>query len=244
MLQVFQSNTSSGALRYGYDVLTETVVDISGEPPLLAGKNFQSATRGFSAFLLQFLAQTPVAIPNSLDSLSRKDFTVACCGDVANPKINSQETVDVYGVRFFDVANRQQVKLAFTKNQIAFALTIKQHRLLTFTAHVGDFLAPGGGPDRHTVRIPPEYTIIEGDASQGTERPLDFPIEFVGIGHFRNAANDDLSGESKFFFDRVISQMVQGKLAKGFLFPGRFANGITRSVGLLHSRKQGGVLFG
>lgn len=243
-LQVFQGNSPSSALRNGDYAFTETMVDISGEPPLLTGKNFQSATRGFRAFLLQFLAQASVAIPNSLDGLSRKDFTIACSGNVTNPKVNSQESVDVYGIRFFDIADRQQVKLTFTKNQITFALTIKQHKSLAFAAYVGDFLASLSSPDRHTVRIPPEYAVIEGNTPERTERPFGFPVELVSIGHFRNAADDDLSSEIEVFFDPVVSQTVQGKFTEGFVFPGCFADSIAGRVCPLQSFDQGSVLFG
>lgn len=243
MCKVFQSYPASSAFCYGYNAFTQAVVDVSGKTALLAGEFFQTPSRGFSPFLLQFLAQAPMSVSNLFDGFPRKHFTIRGCGNVGDAQVNTQEAINVYGIRFFDIADGQQVKLAFTENQVTFPLAIQKHGGLALTTNKGDLLSSSHGPDRHMVRIPAQNAVIKGDAAQGPEDTFSFSVKFVGVSDLGNATHHDLSREAKFLFDRMVGQVVQSEFAKSFLFPSRFTNNVTRSIGQLHSFKQGGMLF-
>jgi len=244
MRKVFQSYPASGAFSYGYDAFTQAMVEVGGKAPFLARELFQASPGGLGAGPLQLLAKAPVPVTDIFDGIPGENLTIGSGGDIAHPQVDAQKAIDIFGVRVFHVADRQQVKLAVAVNQVGFPLAVEQQSRLAFTADKGDLLASGERPDGHVFGIPAQNTVIVGDTAQGSEGAQSFPVQFVGIGDLGDAADYDLGGQIEVGLHLVVSKFVQVVLAELFLGPGCLTDGVARGIGPLDGVQQDGVLIG
>src|SRR5262245_65912118 len=74
--QVFECDGASGVLRFGYQMLTNFVINVSGKPSLLARKFFESALGRLRAFGLEFGPQAAVTIAHMVDLVPGVNFAV------------------------------------------------------------------------------------------------------------------------------------------------------------------------
>ncbi len=93
------------------------------------------------------------------------------------------------------------------------------------------------------VRVPGQDAVIEGNRAVALKRPLHLAIEFVGIGDFGNAADEQLRAQADLDAQIVVEPALQRIAPKLVRLPGRSTNHVAGLVGALQCRQQGSMLF-
>lgn len=227
MRQIFQRNRPLRAFGRRHNLRTQVVIDPCSKPPLLSRKRTQAAAAAQRAFLLQFLAQPPMAIAHVLDGLSLVNTTIRIGCDVGNAHINANN-VD-YGLWFFrhNFRRGKQVPFAANKHEIAFATAMCKQRTLAFTANERNSLASLNCPDRDRISFVGKNAVIEGDRATSLECALCVAIQRIGIRNFGNATHDKLRRHVKGCFGVLIRQLVDAKLLELAYIPRSRAYSIT-----------------
>lgn len=119
--QIFQGYRTLRALGSCNDTLAHNVVGIALKTALSAGQLAQVALGRQRAVSLQSRAKALMALARALYRLAGVDRPVRISGDVGHAQVNAQGGVYLGFIRIGNVADGQQVKLAFAVDQIGFA---------------------------------------------------------------------------------------------------------------------------
>lgn len=231
MRQILQRNRPLRAFHLRHDLLTQIVIDPCSKPPFLSRKRTQAAAAAQRSFLLQLLAQPPMAIAHVLDRFRLMDNTIGIGCDVGHTQINT------YGVGYrlwflwHNFRRGEQIPLATNEHKITFANAVGQQRALVFAANERNRLASLNCPDRDSISLVGKNAIIKGNRAKWLEGAFGFPIQLVGVRNFGNAAHHKLSRQTKCFFGVVVRQLVNAELLELACIPGDIAYRVTSSVG-------------
>lgn len=228
-LEVFQSNRPVRAFGSLNNALRNYVVGIGLKPALFAGNLFQFAACRLRALALQSRPQSSIAGSVFLNLRTGVDVPTTVRSQIDNAEVNSQNAFNILFGWVGDVAGGKQVKLAFVKNKIAFALPKSKVSKLATTSRKRDVNATVHRPDRDRlpVRVPSQNAVVIREGSVRLERPFGLPVKFVGVCDFGNRPNNDLRRKSGLFPDGRVNKFVKVELTEGFIFPGYIADPVT-----------------
>lgn len=239
--------SAASALSRSNNGLTDIVVCPSREALFFLASLLEQAACRLRTFGLKLAPKLTVAIANILDCLALVDSTVTVNRDIGDANINAQETVNVQRSGLINVADSEQIELAVDTSKVGFALLGLQQLPLVFTANERNYLTPRHCPDRNRVarQAPVEHAVIVGNATQRPKCSLCFLIQLVRIGHFGDAANNDLRRQVELLTNRVVGQFVKRELTKGLCLPCYLANLRASSIGRLKGYlEQFGLFWG
>ncbi len=243
--QILKCDGAICALRGLYELLGYAVINIFAETRLPTCHVFQAAFGGLRAFLLKFASQVAVAVTNVLNCLARVEIAVTVYRDILNTQINTQNAFNVNRFAFFHIAHRKQVERPFDVDQIGFTLLGLEQFQLTFSRCKRNRQPTSNRPDGDLLvrQSPIQHSIIISDAAMWLKDAPFTLIQLVSIGHFRDTADHDLSGEIKLSAGFVVGQLMQFELRKGFAIPCPLADVVTSSISSFQRLEQVIVLF-
>ena len=247
--KVFEGNAAPGAFGLSYHLLADAVVYVFCEARFSTSAFLEQPPRRLSAFLLQLLAQTAMAVMGVIDMTARVHVSVRIHGDVHNAQVNAEKSIGIVLRRLFNVARGVKVKLAIAQNQVRLALLRLEKFALPIATNIGDLLSATDCPDRDQrtlISVPSQDPLVIGDSGKGAKLMLSCPVKLVSISYAGNAADNYLGRQVRELLTRfMVSQSVQGILAETLALPSLIAQVITSRVGLADCfRKCCGLLFG
>ena len=244
-LEIFQSDTTSGALRRAHQDLGDAVVDISLEPGLCASDLAELSCRGLRPLPLQIATTMGIDAAMLLNVSARVHGAIGVGGNVYNTQIDPKQVGRILLGGLFDRTRATQVERPTEVHEIDFTLPLWQESPLVVATDKEDRLSSFEGPDRHLIAgCEPQNAVIVGNRPMLAKGPRCFPVELIGIGDLRNTPHRHLCRQPKACFDGIVSSCVQGVLTKGLRLPGCGADGITSGVGTFQRLEQGGLLRG
>ena len=239
--QFFQGQGSVGVFRFGYQMFADAVVGISCKSAFLTRQALEFALGGGRAFGLEFGSQEAIAVADMVDRLARMDLPLVVDGNVDDAQIHAQGPFNHTGLGFLRLTGRQEEKSASGEERVAFALAPLKQFPLAFSTDKRDEQPAVDGPDRDGVILqsPGQDAVIKGDTPLGLECPLGVSFKFIGIGHFGDHPDCQLSRQSKPIPDCSIAAVMQIILAKGLRFPGRLTDPLSGRIGLKKGLPKG-----
>ena len=243
--QVFQRNPSVRAFGVENESLADLVVDVLLKASLPARQLPEMASGRFRAALLQITAQALLLAAVVFNRRARLRSAVAGRGDVSHAQINAQGRIHVTLVGIRNFACRQQVERAVAVDQIAFTLAVAQEFVLALTRLIGDAQPSSDAPNRDgvVVGIPRQNPVIVANRPVRLERARRVPVEFVGVGHLRQAADHDLRRQATALTRGVVGRCLQVKTPEFLQFPRLLAEPVAQAVGLFQRLQQVRPLF-
>lgn len=177
--QPFDGDPASGAFSHGHDVLADLVVQVGCEAGILASIIPQQSPRGGRVFGLQARPHTllPGSVP--IQSAARDSIAVAGCGDVHDPQIHADKSVDRWFVPHLrGVDNGMQQPLAVLMDQVGLAdgSASQQSQMFGLAQESQVANSTGHGPNRHgrfaagRWYLPGEASSVEGLSGFSAER--------------------------------------------------------------------------
>ncbi len=151
--QIFKGKCTASAFGFLNNLLGNPMIGIRLKTALLAAEVLQAPFRAFCADRLRPITAALVALAYSFNLCATVLVAVAVGGKVRYPKIDTQHRVSIIRRWFVNRARCQEVELSFTKDQIAFALTVAQQLALVFTARKRDRLATVNRLDRNRLLV-------------------------------------------------------------------------------------------
>ena len=238
--QVFQRNAAVGVFGFFYNGLADIVVGPGSEATFFASQFFQTATCRLCTLGLQLSAQLPLAIANRLDRLALVNRLVTIDGDIRNAHVNAQKLVNVLWSWLVNVAGRKQVEFTVNQAQVRFTTLMDKHSFVVLTRNKAHALATVNRPYRNLVfiHLPGQDTGVVRDRPKRLEGALSLAVKLVGVSHFGDTSNDNLSGQVKQTPNVVVDQLVNRELPKGLRIPSLLAYPIARSIGRLKGTLQ------
>jgi len=238
--QIFQGNPFAFALGLLNNSLSYRMVYDARSRSLFPRKPFQGPTRPACAFGLKRTSYALTLDSILFDFLSRHFFACRKRGDMEQPKIHTKKLFYIFDVLFGYLGCLKKKEFSLPGNQVCLAFNERQP--VGTVTDKRDFQTSIDGPQGDSILGVRKNPLIIGDCSQRLKNSFAFAIKLVGIGHFRNAADHDLSGKTR-VLDLPIRRPMQFELIEDFLFPGNLGNPIASAVSSAHGSKQRGSLF-
>lgn len=206
---------------------------------------FQKSLGTFRPLSLK-LRTKPVASSTKVSGVrTREVLSVARGCNIDNSDVHAEpfERLTLLGVGH--IHGHEEVELALSENKICLA-AIKQEQLpLVVATNEGDTLPSFYCPNTHGLAFPGQDAGIVRDRAEGSKRPLCFPVQFVGVGHLCDGANDDLGRKvGKRGSTLGVGSLVQRKLSPCFRHPSLLGKPVACGVGVPKSLLQHHYLFG
>ncbi len=245
-LEVFNGYASRAAFGFRNKLLADDMVGVGLEAALSAAELFQAAFGALCANALKRGASFRVALTRLFNLCSTIDIAVASGGKVDDTKIDAQRVVNLRWWWRIDVARYQQVEASLAIHQITLTLARLQQVLLTRATLKRDVVeASLDGPERYRLlgELEGKDAVIKGDSAMLGVGALALVIQLVAITHLCEATDRKLCTQAVLGADPCIDQRLQGKRAKGLLFPGHTADLVTCSIGLFKCLLQGSDSF-
>jgi len=244
-LKVFQGDTSVSVLRFLNKPLTNRMIDVCLKTGLTARQLTKFAFRRLGLLALKITAAVFVLPAVTFHYLTVKIFSITIRRKIDNAKVYPQKVVNIKLIRFLKVTGDEQVERSVDVNEVAFPKLTPQELALMFSTSEGDMLTTRNRPNGNlgVFEFKGKEPIIECDCTQHFKCTLDFLIKFVSIGNLGNTAYNYLSSKIELFTNRIVSQFMEWKLAKGFAPPRLFTDEIAGTVGLNHRCFKRGSLF-
>lgn len=243
--QFLNGNRSLCALRFRDKILANAVIGVSLKAALSAAQFLEPSVCGARANLLQGGSAACVPPARGFDLLTREGLPVAVGCQIDNTKVNAKYVVNLLWSRLRHFAHGKQKEVAFTIDQIRFALLRGEPMGLLLTAEIGNFPATAKRPNRDELLIgsPGQNPVVISNRAKRLESALSVLIELVGVSYFGDAANDNLSRQVKLTPDLLIDLQVQGVLLKRLRRPGKLTNSIASLIRQFKSLTQQFSLF-
>gem|GEM_PF-2628088 len=239
--QVFEGKCLARRMCRLHKLFTDNVINVPGKTRSLAAHLFECAFCSFRPRLLQARTMGAGATAADFDRLPRILTAFAVGGNLHNAKVNPENAVRFDKGRVWDTHRRHQVEVAADKCKVGFTLTESEKPALIRSADKRQFKPAVNRPnaDLPFVSVPRQDAVIKGDSPCRLKRALSALVEFVGVGHFGNGANDHLRGQARCPALGGVLPFVQGVLLKGLILPSPRADVVTDSVCGLHRSLQG-----
>src|SRR6185503_27257 len=236
-------NRNSFALFFGRlnDSFCNCVVLNCGSSSFFAPKPFLQFFRTACAFALNRATNLSSFFSVLIEPFGRIFFTVRSNRNISQPKIHSYKLFHVFNVSIGNLYRLKQIEFALIKNKISLPFNVWE--VFRIVANERHFKPTTSRPNRNNVRHIRKYSAIIGNAPKRSERPFNFLIQFVRVGYFGYAANQNLCAKFRRTFYFVIHFVVNLKLIKNLVRPCYFRNIVANSVSLFNSLKQEISLF-
>ena len=245
-LEVFQSECLTGRKCRSHKLLTDSVVQPAGVTPRLAAHLFERTLRPFRPCFLQVRTMGANTATGRLNAFARIGTACAIGGNFNDAKVNPQNALRLNQRRVGKAHRRQQIEVAIDKGEVTFPLLKSQKAALILTAHERQFQPAVNRPDGNlsSVCVPAQDTVIVGNRACRLKRAPGALVQLVGVGHFTDTPNDDLSGKTRSNALDSVLPFVKRVLAEGLVLPSPRADTVTNGIGGLHGALQGVRLFG
>lgn len=209
MGQVLNRYSASGALRFGYYFLTDTMVYVTREASFFSGEILQESPRRLRSFLLQFSSQFSMSVSDIFDCLTGKNLAIGINGDICNPKINAKKAFRINRRPIGKNAVLKQKKLTFFVNKVCLAFNSLKHLLPVRADNKRHYHPAGCAGDRNSVSaFVGQQPIVKNDSPVLLK---DMQLLFVSAVHLNDLAYRPycvLSREIKLLSDFVITGLV------------------------------------
>lgn len=210
VLQVFQPDAASGALRLNHESLRNAVVFVFLESLLFAREFTKSAFGSLATAALKSLATIGEPLAGGLDSRAAMRFAVAVRGEIDDTKINAEHLCCHDRIGLVDIADTRKIECAAHEHQIDFALAKSEKFALALAHHGLDLGTSAKRPDRDDiVRLEADDAVIIGLRGVLAECALNLPVQLVGVGYLRDTTDSDLRGEAEALPDIGVTELVQ-----------------------------------
>jgi hypothetical protein len=243
--KVFQSDAAPGALRDGNDTLADAVVGIPLEAGLRSPDSPEFAASGLGSLALKIASPVGEKAALSLDGFPRVHGSIGVDGEVHDAKIQPQ-VLGHGGRRWLrHVHGNVQVKLAVSVDQVGLPPTAIQPSSVPGTEDRWEHRAAVEREQADELDpLPCHDPLVVRDCSVRTEVRSERPASGVRFNHFGYGSDGQLGRQAELGPDLVVHPLVQGDFVGAALAERHRSNRSTRGIESLHSRQQGGVLFG
>lgn len=243
--QIFDCNSTSGAMRFRHDTLTDAVVNVLLVKSLLVGDLLELALRSPRAFSLQVSPAVGIPAALAFDLLSAVYFTVAVYGKVYNAKIDTEIPVNVFRVRCFHFTGNEQVERSLDEAQVSLSPASFKKDALTLAAQVRHTLTTPKSPDTYGLLcgFEAENTVVVRESATQLERSPSSLIYLVGVGHLPDGAHRHLGRQVVTFANRAVGKVMQRILSENPSLPRLLAYVVAGSVGYLKRLEQYAILL-
>lgn len=240
-LELLKRNRSLRAFGLRHNPLAQAVIHPASKPPLLSRQPPQPTPRALGREPLQLATQPAMPVAHVLDRRARVRLAVAVHGDVRNTKVYSQHAHSLVRLRGLDLTDGIQIPLAADQHEVGLAALGGKQLPLSLATHERNVQPTIEGPERYCRLRQGERqdAIVVGDRTLLSEAALAARIELVCIGHFGDAANHKLCGQSEGFSDAAVDQAVKRKLAGGLGLPSDATDGVAGLIGPREGSLQG-----
>jgi hypothetical protein len=240
-LQLFDSNSALRVFGLPNDSLADLMVNVFCKPGFLQVAFLQQSLAAFGSNTLKFCAQATVALSQALDMRSAKRLAVIVSGESCNAEIDAKKAVRLVHWRLDHIHGGKEKPLAFAENQVRFALPVGEQNLFPRATNKRHLLPSVQRPDRNAVRSVGQDTVIESYRAVLVKRALNFLVELIGIGNFRNNPHRKLRRQVEPFTDNPVADFMEMELTKNLRIPGDMG---TFVGSLIRSLKGGAKLRG
>jgi hypothetical protein len=234
-------------LSNGNKFFGNSVVNVAAEPSFFGSPLTKKPPGRSRAFGLQLLSQPSMADTQSVQMSADKPSAIAGLRDCYDTQINSEPVLNINPRSRSDFNRSQQIPIPIAIDQIALATRKPQKFKLLSRANKPDLPTPSGGPATDGVggEIPRKDPQIVGGGATSAEHALAFTAQFVGIGNFRNYANDSLGRERRKLTAKLsIKKPLERKLVKFASLPGKLTQPISGSIKGFTRFQQNARIFG
>jgi len=216
MLQFFQSDSASGALRSLYDLLRYYVIGVFSKTGFFARKFLEATLGRFGTLRLEFSPYPAMSVPNRFNSIPLIELAIGVYCNVSNAKINTHKVGYFSWRRFVNIATLKQVELPVTEDKIAFTTQPFKEFGLAFSADKWHLLPSSHCPDRHEplLSFVGHQAFIEGERPQGFEESFGLPVKIVSVVDLGENPDRGIGSHAELSPDFVVANLVQGKLAE------------------------------
>lgn len=239
-LQILEDYHTVGVLGFGYQLLGYDVINISGEPSLLARETLEMlpGTLGTA-----FLEGCPVLGPfttDPVDGLPAVGFSLTVHGEVDNAEVDTEcsDRLDLLGLgNINDDAEVEYVvyqdEIGLSTDSVEAALVIfayyYRHDDTTIECQYGDSIELSPGED----------ALIVDHGTVGLEVDLDGLVTLVGLADLRYGSHDHLGREGEHLPDLVVDERLELDLVCDVMLERNLANVVAGFVERLHGTLEG-----
>lgn len=244
--EFFDGDPATGAFSFGNDLLANNMIGVRGEPSLTPGKKFKSAFRGSRLLVLKLRAQPGMPISYALNLGARAPQPVGVCGNICNPKINTQEVARINWDAIGKVDRAVQIEFPLAINQFTLALDSVEAFLLVLAINQRNYDPPlRECPQAHPIRsLESHDALIVSDSTVRFKcRALSF-VPTEALDCLTDGPDGHLGRQPETQADLCIGQFVDVGLIEDFGIkpkPRRERSGFIVS---LHRVQQSLGLFG
>lgn len=233
-LEVFQSNSTTGAFGGSNDPLGNHMVDVLRKVSLFAATFFQKLFGTFRPFSLKLCTKLVGPSAKAVGMRARELRSVAGRCYVDDSDVHTQPIENFSFLRVGHVYGHEEVKLLLTKNEISLSSVKLKKFALMIAADEGDVLPAAHRPYTHRLTfLPRENASIVCDRPKGAKYPLRFPVELVSVGHLGNGAHHYLSREDwKYSAALGVGGLLQRVLPPRLRRPGLLGKPVARGIGV------------
>lgn len=245
-IQILHGYSAFGALSNVYYLLRNLMINIAGKALFFASSPAKKPFSTARAFALKLLPEPSVARSAAVHMRTTEALTGTGLSDRDNPHVHAYPIKYLVLFLVWYIDSRKKEPLAVSENQVAFTTLGLEKLELGLTTDIGNRLPPFDRPNAHNLSggFPRKDAQIVSDPAVRAKHSLDFPVELIGIGDFRNDANNDLRRKRKLFSDLPVEKRLQCELVKLARIPGQLAKAISCRIGQFKRAQQRVGLFG
>jgi len=239
-LEIFQGNSSSGALRLLYDCFADAMVYVALISGLAAGHLLQFPFRRLAAILLKILAAMLILAPVVLYGFPGVASSIAVAGEIDNSEVNPKNTLRKEGFRIIDVADNSDVPRAANEHEVNLSMGVRKHGPLMLTADEGNLLPAFKRPDGHRVFLAePEDSVVVWLSGVLAESPLLAFEHLVRINDLADAPHSHLGRKTEPFPGCTVDFGLEAIDLKALVLPCLSADPVASFVGAFQGCPQG-----
>ncbi len=244
-LEVFQCDSPSAVFSLHNNTLRDYVIDVCGKTPLFSGTLFEKAAGCLCALGLKFSPQLRVALPQSVDLITRVGLTIRVGSDILDAQINTKKLDSFTRRRLLYLTTLVKVKIPVAINKVGFSGQMPEKGKVVIAGNEGNSATAIRRPEGNgfVYQSPGQDTLIVGDTAVFAEDASCLPVEFVGVCNLGQHPDYCLSREIEPATDVVIKDIVKVVLTKDFCLPGMVANVAGSCINRLQCFKKGLMLL-
>ena len=220
-LEVFQGNAPTAVFGLRNNTLGNHVVDVGSKASLFFTALLEKSFRRLRIFGLKFGSKFGMSLSQPVNLSPRVNLPIGISGDVNDTKVNSKKLGRVTFRRFLNFTGLEEVEVAVPINQVGFPTEMAEHFQLPVSGSKRNLQPAIKCPDRNKLVgcLPGDDALVVSNAPVPVKSSFNTPVGFVGICHFCQDPDHDLSGKLKAIPKVIVKKMVQIILAKDLSLP-------------------------
>jgi hypothetical protein len=244
-LEIFKGDRAAGAFGLRHECFADAVVGMRLKPALPAGHSLELAFGGLGAATLKPAPASAQLDTDGFNCLAGIGLAVAVGGDVDDAEIDAENVGRLDQVGIVEVADDGEIPVAAHEHQIHLAPAVGEQPPLMVAADIGDLLPPAERPDRQLiVGQEPEDTVIERLGAVRPELAPGIGVDLVGVSHFGETSDRDLSRQAETVAKVAINQLLKGEVTEYLPLKSNLGQPVARLVASLKRLlKQDGLLW-